>query len=59
MDVSKCYGGVVVRSVISSPEGFAKILNAEEVVYAVIAIGMHKFSYPNYVDRKDANIERL
>ena len=59
LGVSQIYGGFVLNAVRSNPKGFAKIIKTEEVVCAVMALGMPQFSYPNYVDRKDANVERL
>ena len=59
LGVSQIYGGFVLNAVRSNPKGFAKIIKTEEVVCAVMALGMPQFSYPNYVDRKDANVGRL
>ncbi len=59
LGVSQIYGGFVLNAVRGNSKGFAKIINTEEVVCAVMALGMPQFSYPNYVDRKDANVGRL
>ena len=59
LGVSQIYCGFVLNAVKSNPKEFAKLISSNDRVCAVMALGMPAFRYPNYVDRKEADVHSI
>ena len=59
LGVSQIYGGFIIEGTKKDPEAFAKLLSCDETICAVMILGMPKFKYPAYVDRRVANVKRI
>ncbi len=59
LGVSQIYGGFIIQAIKKDPEGFAKILSSDEVMCAVMILGMPKYKYPNYAEKKAPNVKHL
>lgn len=60
LGVSQVYMGFVLTAVRQDKESLAKLLHLEgRRICAVMALGMPEFRYPNYIDRKGADISNL
>ena len=59
LGVSQIYGGFVIEATKKTPEAFAKLLACDEIIGAVMILGMPKFKYQAYVDRKVASVKKI
>ncbi|MEG0807264.1 MAG: nitroreductase family protein [Alistipes sp.] len=60
LGVSQVYMGFVLTAVRQDPKGLARILHLEERrICAIMALGMPEMRYPNYIDRKAAELTIL
>ena len=59
LGVSQIYGGFVIEATKKAPEPFAKLLACDETICAVMILGMPKFKYQAYVDRRKADVKRI
>lgn len=59
LGVSQIYGGFVIEATKKNPTAFAKLLSCDETICAVMILGMPKFKYQAYVDRKIASVKRI
>ncbi len=57
LGVSQVYAGFVVEAVKKNPEGLAKIIACEDKVCAVMILGMPKFKYRAYTDKKAPQVD--
>lgn len=59
LGVSQFYTGFVCSATQQAKGKLEKQLHIEGVIHAGMALGMPKFRYPNYIDRKDIDLNRI
>ncbi len=57
LGVSQIYGGFVIEAIKKDPQGIAKIICNDNIVNAVMLLGMPKFKYRAYADKHGPQVE--
>lgn len=60
LGVSQFYTGFVCSAIHQDKQGkLAKILGIQGKIHAGMALGMPAFEFPNYIDKKDIEVNRM
>lgn len=59
LGISQVYMGFVLSALQQDPKSFARTLGIEGRIHAVMALGVPAFRYPNYIDRKEVQVQQV
>lgn len=59
LGVSQVYMGFVITAIKQKKSVFARLMGIEGNVHAIMALGMPAYRYPKYMDRKEAEVQKM
>ena len=59
LGISQVYMGFVLSALQQDPKSLARTLGIEGRIHAVMALGVPAFRYPNYIDRKEVQVQQI
>lgn len=59
LGISQVYMGFVLSALQQDPKSLARTLGIKGRIHAVMALGVPAFRYPNYIDRKEIQVQQI
>lgn len=59
LGVSQVYMGFVLTAIKQKKSAFARLMGIDGQIHAMMALGMPAYRYPKYVDRKEADVQKI